>query len=249
MGGNGVERKDNPQQGSWMRYEFSRLATLRNLALAAIIALGCVGIVFAVAYYAGPRQQVAVAPPPASQPATGKPAPPRYLGQHKLIPPTPEILAQLPPDTSPVVYLRPKNLKRDVHDPMPQWAMQAMGETGPWAQYTDVRSFHEDEQGNVVEPCPSIWVERNKSWGHMVVFSADGKHRYHMYVFKYACGHSADTTPDPYRDLMFANPAAAAKDYASKLCDSCQSLRDYKDAKAQGGGAQGAGARKQAGHG
>jgi len=230
-------------EDKYVRFEFSRLATLRNVAVAAVIALGCVAIVFAVAYFSRTGLQTPPAAPPQPSPSAGAVLPGTSTGSatRKLIPPTPEILAQLPPDTSPVVYEVPSNLKgeareaykRQLHD-------QAVDRRGPWEQYNSsgVRVFQEDAQGNLTEPCPSIQVEKDKSWQHMVVFTPDGQHRYHAYSFRYACGHSAGVSPDPHRDLMFADPAAVAKEYALKLCRDCESMRQYQDAKpgASGGG-------------
>jgi hypothetical protein len=235
-----------------LRYEFSRLAPLRNLALAAVIALACTAIVFVVAYYAGPRLHVASTPLPASQMATGKPAPGPAMDAYQLISPTPEILAQLPPDTAPVVYKAPRNLTGAARDKyISQTQEEACGQPGPWARYstTGVRAFQEDAQGNLIEACPSVLVERGNGWEHTVAFSADGKHRYHTYSFTYRCGHHELVTPDPYRDQMYADPTAVAKDYAAKLCPSCQSLRDYKDAKDHSAGADKQGAAKRVGHG
>lgn len=243
---------DAAPRGRYLRYEFSRLATLRNLLLAAVIALACVGVVFVVAYYTGPRPQPAPALSAALPAPAGATAPGLTTPGPRLIPPTPEILAQLPPDPAPVVYHVPRNLQGAAREKYVRKLEDQAGlQPGPWARYSHggCRAFQEDAQGNLIEPCPSVAVERDQAWGHTVSFSADGQHRYHTYTFKYACGHTALVTPDPYRDLMFADPAGVAQQYACRLCPSCQSLREYQDTKAQAGRTPQPGSGGQAGHG
>lgn len=246
-----------------LRYEISRLATVRNVALALIIAVGCIATVLAVGYGSSrpPRAGAATAgsskhsavpltPPAASQPSGGA-VQDKSSASRKLIPPTPEILAQLPADCSPVVHEIPLNLTGEARARYAQQIQdQACGQRSPWEQYSasGVRIFQTDAQGNLVEPCPSIQVERDKSWGHVVAFSFDGKHRYHVYSFKYACGHRADVTPDPYRDMMFADPAAIAAEYAACLCPDCQSMREYRERHGEPDGSS-HDAAKQAGDG
>ncbi len=227
-----------------LRYEFSRLATLRNLVVAAIIALGCVATVFIVGNYSDKQpgstrfavssQRGNVLSPNIPHPSAGRTAPAMSRAAYDLILPTPEILAQLPPNTEPVIHVVPKSLKGAARDKYISDLISPLKNPSPWAKYNPdgIRATMESPDGDVIEPCPSIAVERDKSWSHVVAFSSDGKHRYHVYGFKYACGHRVETTPDPYRDLMYADPAAVEREYAARLCPDCQSMRDYQEVKA-----------------
>jgi hypothetical protein len=75
-----------------------------------------------------------------------------------------------------------------------------------------------------------VYVERGKGWDHAVAIMPEDK-LYHIYTFTYSCGHTASVSPDPYRDLMFAEPEKIALEYAGKLCSDGTSMRQHLDAK------------------
>lgn len=82
----------NGQPRRWLLFEFAKLASLRNLAMAAIIALGSVLVVALVLHFAGPRNPAAAA----TANGTGQPPAMTTAEGWKLIPPTKEVLAMLP---------------------------------------------------------------------------------------------------------------------------------------------------------
>jgi hypothetical protein len=71
-----------------------------------------------------------------------------------------------------------------------------------------------------------VYVERGPTWEHAVAIMPQDR-LHHMYFFSYACGHRASTTPDPYRELMYAQPQHVADKYAKLLCADCQSMRAH----------------------
>jgi hypothetical protein len=237
MAGSGTDSGTDLPRQRWLRYEIARLVTWRNLLIAACIAGACCAIVIVVAFYSTGSKALFFAPPPGSG-STATPAlAVAEAAEYKVIPPPPEILAKLPADTTPVITKIPSNLKGKAREEYAaQLHTEAASGLGPWSGYSDsgIRCIQENANGDLIEQCPSICVERGAQWQHSVCFSPDGKKRYHTYVFLYRCGHQALTTPDPYRDVMYAEPETVAKDYAKQLCPDCQSLQHYQDAKAQG---------------
>ena len=73
-----------------------------------------------------------------------------------------------------------------------------------------------------------VYVESGKGWNHAIVIMPENK-LHHVYDFTFSCGHTASVTPDPYRDLMFAQPDAVQSEYAAELCHDCKLLRRSLD--------------------
>lgn len=174
----------------WLRYEIARLATLRNLLLAGIIAAGTCGIVVCVVLALRPNPSP---PGPAKELLASAAA----LSGERLIPTTAEVRGKLS------AFLAQSGVPEgfDLYD-----VQEAVGYS----------------ISNVT------YVERGPTWEHAIAIMPKGRLT-HMYFFSYACGHRARTTPDPYRDVMYADPQHVADRYAAQLCPECQSMRRHLD--------------------
>lgn len=196
MGGKGSLMQEPQRRWHWLRYEIARLATLRNLALAVVIAAATCAIVYLV--LVEHWHKVAPSAPliAASHPAVDKGS--FYdLAGDKLIPPTEEV-------------------KRKVKEYLVQ-----NGVLEGFDLY-DIQAATGYSVSNVV------YVERGAGWDHAVVIMPEDKY-YHIYTMTFACGHTASTTPDPYRNLMFAEPDKVADCYRKQLCTDCESMRKHLD--------------------
>ena len=190
--------------------QLAKLNMVRNIVVAFVVAIGSVAITWIANWK---TQQNPVAPPAsisAIAPAIAKPGP------------TSETSNQTSTKTSDDIYIPELIPGGDIYadkiaehlynNPRDQWGMEGF-EVGQGDHF----SF-------------TVLVESEFGYRHYVQIS-EGKPNSHMYQFPYSCGCEAMTTPDLYRDVIYADPQRVAAKYANRLCRDCQKLQAVLDEK------------------
>ncbi len=222
----------SPKQ-RWLRYEIARLVTLRNLSIAGITAAGTCGVVVSVLLALRPDSATpaAIAKPTAGT-ANAQEQPTGNIGYMR--PPTqifaPDSVAPSTADTASNTEQTHYGVNGEklipITDEIRQKLSKFLVKSGVLDGFDlyDVQAASGHSMANVVS------VEQGPTWEHAIAIMPKGR-LLHMYTFEYACGHRASTTPDPYRDLMYADPQRVADRYAKLLCDDCRSMREHLDTK------------------
>jgi len=217
----------------WLRYEISRLVTMRNLLLAAIIAAGTCGVVYAVTAALRPQSQAledfapAIANSAAAQ-EQGRhfveqvPSPTRIFTPDSAVP----SIASTAPGSSQKYYGVNGEKLIPITDEIRNKISEFLIQNGVLEGYDlyDVQQAYGFSIPNVVT------VEQGPTWQHAVAIMPKNR-LHHLYFFKYACGHQVTNTPDPYRDLMYAQPQHVADRYSKILCADCESMRKHLNTK------------------
>ncbi len=185
--------------------QFAKLNVVRNIAVAFVIALASTLITWVVNWKAQQNQ----APPPAAvEPAIKS-------GEASIdttVQPASEVKDA---DYISEVILAPESYDKLVADYVPP----------PDRTRAYINGVEIDLSKNF-----SVPVDTDGSYRHLIMVRDDDR-RHHIYFFNYGCGCEVQTSPDPYRDAIFAEPLRVAARYATKLCWDCKKLQALLDSK------------------
>ena len=206
MAGSG-SRRNSKASKRWRFVELFKLHVIRNIAISVIIAAGVVAVI------------VIVLTSPRLHPPQQHPSPPAITPSPKQ-----ELPPALPEDPpSQVVPIAQSGFEWNTLIPPPAEMMEGIPDEMPMIIDSEGRRAV-GGRGNV------FTVVMTEDYTHSVCVMGKGK-RMHTYQFKYACGCGAITTPDPYRDVIFAYPLKVAEKYKSELCKECKQLQKVLDEK------------------
>ncbi len=178
--------------------ELAKLSVVRNLAVGAVIALGVVAVLY-VAFAA-----LKPVPPAPQPPVIGPP-------QHQPGQPPEQPAEPVTPQPAPAGGFEWAKVI-----PPPPGMMDSV-------KFPEPSVFGAD--GQPLDSNTAV-VEQNEDYKHWVSIMGPGK-RMHMYQFRYGCGCPVMTTPDPYRDVVFAEPLKVAAEYKSTMCKACTELEEH----------------------